>query len=258
MIKLENISISYNKKKEFIQDLSLEFKSGEITTILGPNGSGKSTLLHMMSTYLKPKSGKIYLGDKDLGKLKQKEIAKYISCVYQENEAPDDITVRDLVSFGRNIYSNVKKEDKEENKRMIDFALKATGIEEIQDKKVVNLSGGQKQRAFIAMSLAQNTEVLLLDEPTTYLDIYHQIEILEVVKSLNEKYNITIVMVLHDLNQAINYSHNIVIMKNGNLIKQGKATEVLNEQTIKDVYNVSGYIHKEDNEEIYFIPKKIC
>ena len=258
MIKLENISFSYNKKKEFIQDLSLEFKSGEITTILGPNGSGKSTLLHMMSTYLKPKSGKIYLGDKDLGKLKQKEIAKYISCVYKENEAPDDITVRDLVSFGRNIYSNVKKEDKEENKRMIDFALKATGIEEIQDKKVVNLSGGQKQRAFIAMSLAQNTEVLLLDEPTTYLDIYHQIEILEVVKSLNEKYNITIVMVLHDLNQAINYSHNIVIMKNGNLIKQGKATEVLNEQTIKDVYNVSGYIHKEDNEEIYFIPKKIC
>ena len=258
MIKLENISFSYNKKKEFIQDLSLEFKSGEITTILGPNGSGKSTLLHMMSTYLKPKSGKIYLGDKDLGKLKQKEIAKYISCVYQENEAPDDITVRDLVAFGRTIYPNVKKEDKEENKRMIDFALKATGIEEIQDKKVVNLSGGQKQRAFIAMSLAQNTEVLLLDEPTTYLDIYHQIEILEVVKSLNEKYNITIVMVLHDLNQAINYSHNIVIMKNGNLIKQGKATEVLNEQTIKDVYNVSGYIHKEDNEEIYFIPKQIC
>ena len=258
MIKLENISFSYNKKKEFIQDLSLEFKSGEITTILGPNGSGKSTLLHMMSTYLKPKSGKIYLGDKDLGKLKQKEIAKYISCVYQENEAPDDITVRDLVSFGRSIYSNVKKEDKEENERMIDFALKATGIEKIQDKKVVNLSGGQKQRAFIAMSLAQNTEVLLLDEPTTYLDIYHQIEILEVVKSLNEKYNITIVMVLHDLNQAINYSHNIVIMKNGKLIKQGKSAEVLNEQTIKDVYNVSGYIHKQDDEEIYFIPKQIC
>ena len=233
MVKLENISFSYNKKKEFIQDLSLEFKSGEITTILGPNGSGKSTLLHMMSTYLKPKSGKIYLGDKDLGKLKQKEIAKYISCVYQENEAPDDITVRDLVSFGRNIYSNVKKEDKEENKRMIDFALKATGIEEIQDKKVVNLSGGQKQRAFIAMSLAQNTGVLLLDEPTTYLDIYHQIEILEVVKTLNEKYNITIIMVLHDLNQAINYSHNIVIMKNGKLIKQGRSQEVLDEDTIK-------------------------
>lgn len=257
MIKAKNLKVGY-EQKIIIEDLSIDIEKGQVVSILGPNGSGKSTLLHMISTYLKPKSGKIYLGDKDLGKLKQKEIAKYISCVYQENEAPDDITVRDLVSFGRNIYSNVKKEDKEENKRMIDFALKATGIEEIQDKKVVNLSGGQKQRAFIAMSLAQNTEVLLLDEPTTYLDIYHQIEILEVVKSLNEKYNITIVMVLHDLNQAINYSHNIVIMKNGNLIKQGKATEVLNEQTIKDVYNVSGYIHKEDNEEIYFIPKQIC
>ena len=257
MIKAKNLKVGY-EQKIIIEDLSIDIEKGQVVSILGPNGSGKSTLLHMMSTYLKPKSGKIYLGDKDLGKLKQKEIAKYISCVYQENEAPDDITVRDLVSFGRNIYSNVKKEDKEENKRMIDFALKATGIEEIQDKKVVNLSGGQKQRAFIAMSLAQNTEVLLLDEPTTYLDIYHQIEILEVVKSLNEKYNITIVMVLHDLNQAINYSHNIVIMKNGNLIKQGKATEVLNEQTIKDVYNVSGYIHREDKEEIYFIPKQIC
>ena len=257
MIKLQNISFSYNKKKEFIKDLSLEFKSGEVTTILGPNGSGKSTLLHMISTYLKPKSGKIYLGDKDLSKLKQKEIAKYISCVYQENESPDDITVRDLVSFGRTIYPNVKKEDKEENEKMIDFALKATGIEEIQDKKVVNLSGGQKQRAFIAMSLAQNTDVLLLDEPTTYLDIYHQIEILEVVKALNEKYNITIIMVLHDLNQAINYSHNIVIMKNGKLIKQGKSEEVMDEDTIKDVYNVTEYIHKQD-EEVYFIPKKIC
>ena len=252
MVKLENISFSYNKKQEFIKDLSLEFKSGEVTTILGPNGSGKSTLLHMISTYLKPKSGKIYLGYKDLGKLKQKEIAKYISCVYQENEAPDDITVRDLVAFGRTIYPNVKKEDKEENERMIDFALKATGIEEIQDKKVVNLSGGQKQRAFIAMSLAQNTGVLLLDEPTTYLDIYHQIEILEVVKTLNEKYNITIIMVLHDLNQAINYSHNIVIMKNGKLIKQGRSQEVLDEDTIKDVYNVTGYIHKQDEEVILY------
>lgn len=258
MIKLENISFSYDRKKEFIKDLSLEIKGGQITTILGPNGSGKSTLLHMISTYLKPKSGKIYIEDKDLGKLKQREIAKYISCVYQENEAPSDISVRDLVSFGRSIYKNVKKEDKQENEKMIDFALKATGIDKIQDKKVSNLSGGQKQRAFIAMSLAQNTKVLLLDEPTTYLDIYHQIEILEVVKSLNKKYNITIIMVLHDLNQAINYSDDIVIMKNAKLIKQGKSTEVLDEKTIKDVYNVSGHIYKKSSDEVYFIPKQIC
>ena len=258
MVKLENISFSYNKKQEFIKDLSLEFKSGEVTTILGPNGSGKSTLLHMISTYLKPKSGKIYLGDKDLGKLKQKEIAKYISCVYQENEAPDDITVRDLVAFGRTIYPNVKKEDKEENERMIDFALKATGIEEIQDKKVVNLSGGQKQRAFIAMSLAQNTGVLLLDEPTTYLDIFHQIEVLDLVKKLNEEYKMTIVMVLHDINQAIKYSDNIVIMKNGKIIEEGTPKSVINEKSIKTVYNVEGIICNVDKEEMYFVPTKVC
>ncbi|MGM9530289.1 ABC transporter ATP-binding protein, partial [Intestinibacter sp.] len=137
MIKLENVSFSYQKERDFIKDLSLEFEGGKITTILGPNGSGKSTLLHMISTYLKPKSGKIYLNDMDLKKLKQKEIAKYISCVYQEHESPDDITVRDLVSFGRNIYTN-----KDENEKMIDFALDATGISDIQNKKVNNLSGG--------------------------------------------------------------------------------------------------------------------
>ncbi|MCI6737866.1 MAG: ABC transporter ATP-binding protein [Intestinibacter sp.] len=253
MIKLENVSFSYQKGRDFIKDLSLEFEAGKITTVLGPNGSGKSTLLHMISTYLKPKSGKIYLNDMDLRKLKQKEIAKYISCVYQEHESPDDITVRDLVSFGRNIYT-----DKVENEKMIDFALEATGISEIQHKKVNNLSGGQRQRAFIAMSLAQNTDVLLLDEPTTYLDIYHQIEILEVVKSLNQKYGITIIMVLHDLNQAVNYSHNLVIMKDGKIVKTGSASRVIDEKTINDVYRVSGYIHREENDQIYFIPKKIC
>ena len=253
MIKLENVSFFYQKGRDFIKDLSLEFEAGKITTVLGPNGSGKSTLLHMISTYLKPKSGKIYLNDMDLRKLKQKEIAKYISCVYQEHESPDDITVRDLVSFGRNIYT-----DKVENEKMIDFALEATGISEIQHKKVNNLSGGQRQRAFIAMSLAQNTDVLLLDEPTTYLDIYHQIEILEVVKSLNQKYGITIIMVLHDLNQAVNYSHNLVIMKDGKIVKMGSASRVIDEKTINDVYRVSGYIHREENDQIYFIPKKIC
>ena len=253
MIKLENVSFSYQKGKNFIEDLSLEFEGGKITSILGPNGSGKSTLLHMISTYLKPKSGKIYLNDMDLRKLKQKEIAKYISCVYQDHESPDDITVRDLVSFGRNIYT-----DKDQNEKMIDFALEATGISDIQNKKVNNLSGGQRQRAFIAMSLAQNTDVLLLDEPTTYLDIYHQIEILEVVKSLNQKYSITIIMVLHDLNQAVNYSHNLVIMKDGEIVKTGRASKVIDEKTINDVYRVSGYIHREENDQIYFIPKKIC
>jgi iron complex transport system ATP-binding protein len=121
----------------------------------------------------------------------------------------------------------------------------------------MDLSGGQRQRAFIAMSLAQNTKVLLLDEPTTYLDIYHQIEILEVVKKLNEEHNITIVMVLHDINQAIKYSHNIVIMKNGEIINEGTPENIIDENIIKEVYQVEGLIGK-DEDEIYFIPRKVC
>ena len=130
---------------------------------------------------------------------------------------------------------------------------------ELSNKKVMSLSGGQRQRAFIAMALAQKTEILLLDEPTTYLDIYHQIEILEMVKELNEKHNITIVMVLHDINQAIKYSHNIVIMKDGAIINEGSPEEVINKNIIEDVYKVQGFIGKSEEEnEMYFIPLSVC
>lgn len=130
---------------------------------------------------------------------------------------------------------------------------------ELSNKKVMSLSGGQRQRAFIAMALAQKTEILLLDEPTTYLDIYHQIEILEMVKELNEKHNITIVMVLHDINQAIKYSHNIVIMKDGTIINEGRPEEVINKNIIEDVYKVQGFIGKSEEEnEMYFIPLSVC
>ena len=193
------------------------------------------------------------LDDIKLNKLKYKEIAKHIACVHQHNSAPEDIDVETLVSYGRSPYKKNSKEDK----RLIDFAIKATNLSEIRHKKVMDLSGGQRQRAFIAMSLAQNTEVLLLDEPTTYLDIYHQIEILEVVKKLNEEHNITIVMVLHDINQAIKYSHNIVIMKNGAIVNEGSPSKIINENIIKDVYQVEGFIGK-DEDEIYFIPRKVC
>ena len=204
MLKGKNIDFSYSKDKTFIKNLNIDIPKGKVTTILGPNGSGKSTLLSILSCFNKPQKGDIYLDDIKLNKLKYKEIAKHIACVHQHNSAPEDIDVETLVSYGRSPYKK-----------------NSTNLSEIRHKKVMDLSGGQRQRAFIAMSLAQNTEVLLLDEPTTYLDIYHQIEILEVVKKLNEEHNITIVMVLHDINQAIKYSHNIVIMKNGAIVNEG-------------------------------------
>ena len=253
MLKGKNIDFSYSKDKTFIKNLNIDIPKGKVTTILGPNGSGKSTLLSILSCFNKPQKGDIYLDDIKLNKLKYKEIAKHIACVHQHNSAAEDIDVETLVSYGRSPYKKNSKEDK----RLIDFAIKATNLSEIRHKKVMDLSGGQRQRAFIAMSLAQNTEVLLLDEPTTYLDIYHQIEILEVVKKLNEEHNITIVMVLHDINQAIKYSHNIVIMKNGAIVNEGSPSKIINENIIKDVYQIEGFIGK-DEDEIYFIPRKVC
>ena len=243
MLKGKNIDFSYSKDKTFIKNLNIDIPKGKVTTILGPNGSGKSTLLSILSCFNKPQKGDIYLDDIKLNKLKYKEIAKHIACVHQHNSAPEDIDVETLVSYGRSPYKKNSKEDK----RLIDFAIKATNLSEIRHKKVMDLSGGQRQRAFIAMSLAQNTEVLLLD----------QIEILEVVKKLNEEHNITIVMVLHDINQAIKYSHNIVIMKNGAIVNEGSPSKIINENIIKDVYQVEGFIGK-DEDEIYFIPRKVC
>ena len=254
MLKGKNIDFSYSKDKTFIKNLNIDIPKGKVTTILGPNGSGKSTLLSILSCFNKPQKGDIYLDDIKLNKLKYKEIAKHIACVHQHNSAPEDIDVETLVSYGRSPYKKNSKEDK----RLIDFAIKATNLSEIRHKKVRDLSGGQRQRAFIAMSLAQNTEVLLLDEPTTYLDIFHQIEVLDLVKKLNEEYKMTIVMVLHDINQAIKYSDNIVIMKNGKIIEEGTPKSVINEKSIKTVYNVEGIICNVDKEEMYFVPTKVC
>lgn len=253
MLKGKNIDFSYSKDKTFIKNLNIDIPKGKVTTILGPNGSGKSTLLSILSCFNKPQKGDIYLDDIKLNKLKYKEIAKHIACVHQHNSAPEDIDVETLVSYGRSPYKKNSKEDK----RLIDFAIKATNLSEIRHKKVMDLSGGQRQRAFIAMSLAQNTEVLLLDEPTTYLDIYHQIEILELVQRLNKDHGTTIVMVLHDINQAIKYSDNVAVMKDGALVKEGRANDIINENLIRKVYGVSG-IMEEVNGEVYYVPEKTC
>lgn len=258
MLRGDKIEFSYIKDKEFIKKLDIEIPKGKITTILGPNGSGKSTLLKILSCYNKPSRGDVFIENIKLNNMKYKYIAKRISTVHQQNETPEDISVETLISYGRSPYSNVYKKDKNEDEKLIQWAIDATNMENLKHKNVMSLSGGERQRAFIGMALAQKTEVLLLDEPTTYLDIYHQIEILEMVKKLNKDYNITIIMVLHDINQAIKYSDNIVIMKNGKIIKNGKPDKIINEEIIKEVYNVKGFIGRGEEKELYFIPVKVC
>lgn len=256
MIKAKNLEFSYEKDKSFIKNLNVEIEQGKITTILGPNGSGKSTLLSIFAGLNKPSSGDVIINDKSIKNLKYKDIAKEIATVHQQNKVPSDITVRELVSYGRIPHKKYFQGNDDYDEKIIGWAIKKTGLENLKNKAVMSMSGGERQRAFIAMALAQKSKILFLDEPTTYLDIYHQIEILELVKELNTEENLTVVMVLHDINQAIKYSQNIIVMKRGEIINCGKSEEIINMNLLNDVYNIGGFISK-FNKERFFVPLKL-
>lgn len=255
MIEIKNLSFSYNKNQEFMKDINLKVSEGEITTILGPNGSGKSTLLSMLTGINKNFQGQIIVEGENIKNLKQKEIAKKIASLHQHNSVPGDIKVSELVSYGRiphkSYFSSTTKEDED----IVQWAIKRTGLEKLKDKAVLDLSGGERQRVFLSMALAQKSKILFLDEPTTYLDIYHQIELLELVKELKEREKLTIVMVLHDINQALTYSDNIIVMKKGQVISSGKTKDIINMKLLEEVYNVGGVIEKY-NDSLCFIPMK--
>lgn len=255
MIEIKNLSFSYDKNHEFMKDINLKVAEGEITTILGPNGSGKSTLLSMLTGINKSFQGQIIVEGEDIKNLKQKEIAKKIASLHQHNSVPGDIKVSELVSYGRmphkSYFSSTTKEDED----IVQWAIKRTGLEKLKDKAVSDLSGGERQRVFLSMALAQKSSILFLDEPTTYLDIYHQIELLELVKELKEREKLTIVMVLHDINQALTYSDNIIVMKKGQVISSGKTKDIINMKLLEDVYNIGGIIERH-NDSLCFIPMK--
>lgn len=256
MIKAKDLCFSYDKEKTFINNLNVEIEKGKITTILGPNGSGKSTLLSIFAGLNKPSFGEVTIKDKSIKSLKQKELAKEIATVHQQNTVPSDITVKELVSYGRIPHKKYFQGNNKNDDQIIEWAIKRTGLENLTNKAVMSMSGGERQRAFIAMALAQKSEILFLDEPTTYLDIYHQVEILELVKELNKENNLTVVMVLHDINQAIKYSDNVIVMKSGQAIANGKSEEVINMNLLNDVYKIGGFI-SEMEKEIIFVPLKL-
>lgn len=238
----------------------MNIEEGKITTIIGPNGSGKSTLLSLLCGINKTISGDIFVNKKDIRKIKNRELAKIISTVHQQNSVPMDLTVYDLVRYGRMPYKKAFESFNDEDEDIIQWAIKSTGLEKYVDKEVMLLSGGERQRAFIAMALAQKTNILVLDEPTTYLDIYHQIQVLDIVKKLNEDNKTTIIMVLHDINQALQYSDNVIIMNEGKIIANGPSEEVISCNIIKSVYGVNGVIKiDEDIKRRYFIPvESLC
>ncbi|WP_448861624.1 ABC transporter ATP-binding protein [Dorea sp.] len=237
-MKVKNVHFFYGKNK-ILNGVSFQIEEGKVTTIMGANGCGKSTLFSLMTKNLYPAKGNIFLKGKNILNLNLKEFARKVAIVQQYNTASDDITVESLISFGRTPYKKMMQANSREDEEKIQWAMEVTGLTEYRNREVSRLSGGQRQRVWIAMALAQGTKTLFLDEPTTYLDIRYQIEILKLVKKLNQEYGITIVMVLHDINQAITYSDRIIGLKDGQVLVEGAPEEVITEESIRELYGIN-------------------
>ncbi|WP_377887888.1 ABC transporter ATP-binding protein [Alkalihalobacillus sp. R86527] len=237
----ENLKVAYGER-DIVKDLKIEIPDREITTIIGPNGCGKSTVLKALSRILNPKAGTVCLDGKSISKESTKKIAQKMAILPQAPDSPDGLTVGELVSYGRYPYQKGFGKLTKKDYNVIDWALSVTGILEYKERPVDALSGGQRQRVWIAMALAQETDIILLDEPTTYLDLSHQLEVLELLHQLNRDEKRTIVMVIHDLNHAARFAHHMVAMKDGTIVKEGKAEEVMTHKVLYDVFNIDAEI----------------
>jgi ferric citrate transport system ATP-binding protein len=233
----EQLSFSYGSV-QIIDHIDLEIPEGKISIIIGSNGCGKSTILRSLARLLKPDKGTIYLDGTSIHNQSSKEVAKKLAILPQSPEAPEDITIKELCYYGRNPHKGLFSRQSSEDHEIVNKALCATKMAEFADRTLDELSGGQRQRAWISMALAQETDLLLLDEPTTYLDLAHQIEILELLRDLNETYGRTIVMVLHDLNQAAKYANHLISIINGRIYNEGPVETVFTKEMIKDVFGL--------------------
>ena len=243
-IKLENFSTGY-KNKIIIDSINLSINSGEWLGIIGANGSGKSTLIKGICRIIKPQKGKVFLRGKDINNLSNKSISQQISFLPQGINSNLSISVSDLVALGRSPYKNFWDFDLTKNdKSIIEESLKLVEILELKDCLLSEISGGQRQRAFLALALAQETEIIVLDEPTNYLDINHQIKFLQILKDLQLKKNLTIITVLHDLNLCARFSDQIAALKDGLLIEVGDPKDILNNNIIKNIFDINVLISK--------------
>ena len=221
-----------------IKELDVTFLSTRITSIIGPNGSGKSTVLKALTKLLPYKSGVVRLDGRNLADYSSKEWARSVAVLPQVHTAPPDFKVRELVGYGRLPYQKWYEKNGKEDEKIIDWAMKATGVWELREKSINQCSGGESQRVWIATVLTQQPEILFLDEPTTYLDIAHQLEMMQLVKRLNRENGIGIVMVLHDLSQALEVSDWIVVIKDGMKYDEGRPEDVITPKMMKEVYDV--------------------
>jgi iron complex transport system ATP-binding protein len=238
---VDGVSLGYGDRA-VVHGLDLDVPPGRITCIVGANACGKSTLLRSMARLLAPRGGRVLLDGRDLHRLPTKQVARTLGLLPQSPVAPEGIVVADLVSRGRHPHQGMLARWSAEDDAAVAEALEMTGIADLADRPVDELSGGQRQRAWIAMSLAQQTDVLLLDEPTTFLDVCHQVEVLDLLTDLNRQRGTTVVMVLHDLNLAARYADRLVAMSQGRVHAAGEPAEVLTSEVVQEVFGMGSRV----------------
>ncbi|MEV8639272.1 ABC transporter ATP-binding protein [Streptosporangium sp. NPDC051023] len=225
-----------------VDELDLGIEAGTVTTIIGPNGCGKSTLLRALGRLLKPSGGEVLLDGKRIDRMPTREVAKILGVLPQAPTAPEGLTVADLVARGRHPHQTWYRQWSSGDESAVNEALSMTGLLDLGERPLEELSGGQRQRAWISMALAQGTDLLLLDEPTTFLDLAHQIEVLELVRRLHDELGRTVVMVLHDLNLAARYTDNLVAMRDGRVVAAGPPGDVLTEGLLAEVFDLAAKV----------------
>jgi iron complex transport system ATP-binding protein len=239
-LQAQQLSLGYDERR-IIEGLNLSLPKRKITALIGPNGCGKSTLLRALARLLKPQEGAVLLDGKAIHTLPTKAVARQLALLPQMPQAPEGLTVEELVWFGRYPYQSAFGGRSKHDRQVVEWALDQTGMRIFASRPLETLSGGQRQRAWIAMALAQETPVLLLDEPTTYLDLSHQLEVLQLLQRLNREGGKTVVMVLHDLNQAARYAHHLVAVRGGRVVAEGAPEAVLNERILREVFGLKAH-----------------
>ena len=225
-----------------VDGLDIDVVDGTITAVIGPNGCGKSTMLRALGRLLQPKRGTVLLDGKGIHQMSTKEVARVLGLLPQSPSAPEGLTVADLVARGRHPHQSWYRQWSSDDESAVAEALGMTGIEDLAERTVDELSGGQRQRAWLSMALAQGTDLLLLDEPTTYLDLSHQVDVLDLIGRLHDDSGRTVVMVLHDLNLAARYADRLVAMKDGAIVAEGTPDEVLTEPLLEEVFGLSARV----------------